>query len=145
MIARAVTPDLGLDARKMPDLNDPSTREQLSRSAIHGFFEIVDLWHLKSEQAMALLGGMSNGKYHELKRKRSGTLTQDELTRVSYLIGIFKALNILFSKNLADEWIRLPNANPMFKGASPLDVIVRAGMPAMMETRRLLDSRRGGR
>ena len=145
MIARAITPNLGLDDSKTPNLNDPPTRERLSRAAIHGFFEIAELWHLKNEQGMALLGGKSNGKYHEWKSKRRGTLTQDELTRVSYLIGIFKALNILFSKKLADEWIRRPNTNAMFKGASPLDVIVRSGMPAMMETRRLLDSRRGGR
>lgn len=78
---------------------------------------------------MALLGGMSNGKYHDIKKNRRGTLTQDELTRVSYLIGIFKALSILFSKKLADQWIRRPNMNPMFKGASPLDIILRTGMP----------------
>jgi uncharacterized protein (DUF2384 family) len=145
MVARSLTPDLGLDARKTPDLHDPAARKRLSPAAIEAFLRIMEVWEIKNEEAMALLGGMSNGKYHDIKKNRRGNLTQDELTRVSYLIGIFKALNILFSKKLANQWIRRPNTNPMFKGASPLDIILRTGMPAMMEIRRLLDSRRGGR
>jgi uncharacterized protein (DUF2384 family) len=129
----------------MPDLADPATRRRLSPAAIEAFLKVMDLWEMKNEQAMALLGGISNGKFHEMKKTRKAVLTQDELTRVSYLIGIFKALNILFSRKLANQWVRLANMNPMFKGASPLEVMVRSGMPAMMETRRLLDSRRGGR
>lgn len=145
MVAHPLTPDLGLDARKTPDLSDSPTRKRLSPAAIEAFLGIMEAWEIKNEQAMALLGGISNGKYHDLKKNRRGTLTQDELTRVSYLIGIFKALNILFSRKLANQWIRRSNTNPMFKGASPLDILLRTGMPAMMETRRLLDSRRGGR
>lgn len=144
MVSRVAVPDLGLDLRKMPDLGDAATRRRLSPAAIEAFLKIMGLWEVKNEQAMALLGGISNGKFHDLKKTRKGSLTQDELTRISYLIGIFKALNILFSRKLANQWIRLANANPMFKGSSPLEVMVRTGMPGMMETRRLLDSRRGG-
>jgi uncharacterized protein (DUF2384 family) len=146
MEARGVIPDLGLDLRKTPDLSDAKTRARLSPAAIAAFLKIVDLWDLRNDDAMALLGGVSNGKYHELKRKqRASVLSQDELTRVSYLIGIFKSLNILFSTKLANRWMQLPNTNPMFKGAAPVHLMVRLGMPAMMETRRLLDTRRGGR
>lgn len=145
MIARPLIPDLGLDTRKTPDLSDAKTRTRLSPAAIEAFLRIMELWQLKNEQAMALLGGISHGKLHDLKRQRKTTLSQDELTRVSYLIGIFKSLNILFGRDLANQWVRLPNANAQFKGASPIDVMVRVGMPAMMETRRLLDARRGGR
>ncbi|HEY3930648.1 MAG TPA: antitoxin Xre-like helix-turn-helix domain-containing protein [Candidatus Koribacter sp.] len=145
MSVRQVVPDLGLDLRKMPDLSDAKTRARLSPPAITAFLRIVEHWGLKNEQAMALLGGMSNGKYHSLKRQRTVILGQDELTRISYLIGIFKSLNILFSAKLANQWVQLENTNPMFKGAAPIQVMVRIGMPALMETRRLLDSRRGGR
>jgi uncharacterized protein (DUF2384 family) len=145
MLARHVAPDLGLDLRKTPDLSDPATRKRLSPAAVEAFLKIMDVWGIRNEAGMALLGGISNGKYHDLKKNRRATLTQDQLTRVSYLIGIFKALNILFGRKLANQWILRPNANPMFKGTSPLDLMVRLGMPAMMETRRLLDSRRGGR
>ena len=145
MNARQLLPDLGLDLRKTPDLSDPKTRARLSPAAIAAFLRIVEVWGLKNEQAMALLGGMSNGKYHDLKRHRTVVLGQDELTRISYIIGIFKALNILFSPKLANQWVQLANTNPMFKGAAPIQIMVRLGMPALMETRRLLDSRRGGR
>jgi uncharacterized protein (DUF2384 family) len=145
MLARSVAPDLGLDLRKSPDLSDPKTRARLSPAAIAAFLKIVDLCGIRNEDAMALLGGMSNGKFHELKKSQRATLSQDELTRISYLIGIFKSLNILFSAKLANQWVQLPNTNPMFKGAAPIQVMVRLGMPAMMETRRLLDTRRGGR
>ena len=145
MNALAVVPDLGLDLRKIPDLADPATRARLSPAAIVAFFSIVDKWQLRNEDAMAMLGGISHGRYFELKRNRKGLLSQDELTRISLLIGIFKALNILFGQRLANQWTSRPNSNPMFNGAPPLQYLSRGGVPAMSGVRRLLDSRRGGR
>ncbi|MFL6445237.1 MAG: antitoxin Xre-like helix-turn-helix domain-containing protein [Candidatus Sulfotelmatobacter sp.] len=145
MNALAVVPDLGLDLRKMPDLADPATRARLSPAAIVAFFAIVDKWQLRNEDAMSMLGGISHGRYFELKRHRKGLLSQDELTRISLLIGIFKALNILFGQRLANQWTSRPNSNPMFNGAPPLEYLSRGGVPAMIGVRRLLDSRRGGR
>ena len=145
MNALAVVPDLGLDLRKIPDLADPATRARLSPAAIVAFFSIVDKWQLRNEDAMTLLGGISHGRYFDLKRNRKGLLSQDELTRISLLIGIFKALNILFGQRLANQWTSRPNSNPMFNGAPPLQYLSRGGVPAMIGVRRLLDSRRGGR
>jgi uncharacterized protein (DUF2384 family) len=143
--ALAVVPDLGLDLRKIPDLADPATRARLSPAAIVAFFAIVNKWQLRNEDAMSMLGGISHGRYFELKRHRKGLLSQDELTRISLLIGIFKALNILFGQRLANQWTSRPNSNPMFNGAPPLQYLSRGGVPAMIGVRRLLDSRRGGR
>lgn len=145
MNALAVVPDLGLDLRKIPDLADAATRARLSPAAIVAFFAIVDKWQLRNEDAMSMLGGISHGRYFELKRHRKGLLSQDELTRISLLIGIFKALNILFGQRLANQWTSRPNSNPMFNGAPPLQYLSRGGVPAMIGVRRLLDSRRGGR
>ena len=145
MNALAVVPDLGLDLRKIPDLADPATRARLSPAAIVAFFAIVDKWQLRNEDAMSMLGGISHGRYFELKRHRKGLLSQDELTRISLLIGIFKALNILFGQRLANQWTSRPNSNPMFNGAPPLQYLSRGGVPALIGVRRLLDSRRGGR
>jgi hypothetical protein len=61
------------------------------------------------------------------------------------LIGIFKALNILFSQRLANQWTSRPNSNPMFNDAPPLELLMRGGVPGMISVRRLLDARRGGR
>jgi uncharacterized protein (DUF2384 family) len=145
MNALAAVPDLGLDLHKLPDLRDPATRARLSPAAITAFFSIVEKWRLRNEDAMALLGGTSNGRFYELKKTRKGLLSQDELTRISLLIGIFKALNILFSQRLANQWTSRPNSNPMFNDAPPLEVLMRGGVPGMIGVRRLLDSRRGGR
>lgn len=145
MNALAAVPDLGLDLRKLPDLADPATRTRLSRPAIAAFFAIVDKWQLRNEDAMTLLGGASHGRYFELKKNRKGLLSQDELTRISLLIGIFKALNILFAQRLANQWILRANSNPMFNDAPPLQFLTRAGVPGMLGVRRLLDSRRGGK
>jgi len=145
MNALAVLPDLGLDLRKLPDLGDAATRTRLSKPAIVAFFALADKWELRNEDAMALLGGISHGRYYELKKNRKGLLSQDELTRISLLMGIFKALNILFSQRLANQWASRPNTNVMFNNVSPLQLLVRGGVPAMIGVRRLLDSRRGGR
>ena len=79
-----------------------------------------------------------------MKRNPDRTVDTDRLTRISYVIGIFKALNILHSRKLADEWIHLPNSNPIFSGESPLAYMIRGGLPAMQTVRRLLDARRAG-
>jgi len=145
MNALSAVPDIGLDLRKLPDLADAATRARLSPSAISAFFAIIEKWQLRNEDAMALLGGASHGRYYELKKHRKGLLSQDELTRISLLIGIFKALNILFSQRLANQWTSRPNSNPMFNNAAPLELLVRGGVPGMMGVRRLLDYRRGSR
>jgi hypothetical protein len=79
-----------------------------------------------------------------MKRAPDRVLDTDRLTRVSYLIGIFKALRILHSAALADRWVRLPNAHPIFDGQTPLAYMIRGGLPAMQTVRRLLDARRAG-
>jgi hypothetical protein len=79
-----------------------------------------------------------------MKRNPDRVLERDRLTRVSYLIGIFKALRILHSETLADEWVHLPNSNPVFAGQTPLAYMMRGGLPAFQTVRRLLDARRAG-
>ena len=68
----------------------------------------------------------------------------DRITRLSYLIGIYKALHILYGDQLADEWIKLPNRNAVFGGRTPLAFMQAGGLLAMQTVRRLLDARRGG-
>jgi Protein of unknown function (DUF2384) len=127
------------------DLSNKTVQKRFGPPAIRAFLKLRDLWDLRDEDSRQLLGGMSNGAFYELKRKARSTLDQDRLTRISILLGIFKALNILYSKKLADRWIQLPNENPMFRGESPLAYMIKGGQPAMLRVRQLLDSRRGGR
>jgi hypothetical protein len=101
-------------------------------------------WKVRDEDARLLLGGVSNGPFYEMKRNPDRTLDADRLTRISFLIGIYKALHILHSASLADEWMQLPNRNPVFGGRTPLAYLMRGGLPAMQTVRRLLDARRAG-
>ncbi len=127
------------------DLTDRDTREQLSDGAVRAFFNIMDAWKITDAQAMALLGGMSNGAFYTLKKGGGKRLDEDRIRRISYLVGIFKALNILYDQDLADKWITLPNSNRIFGGKPALDYMLRGGLPAFQTVRRLLDARRGGR
>jgi hypothetical protein len=101
-------------------------------------------WNIRDEDARTLLGGISNGPFYEMKKNPDRVLDTDRLARISYLIGIFKALNILYSDKLADKWAKLPNSNPIFGGQTPLAYMMKGGQPAMQTVRQLLDARRGG-
>jgi hypothetical protein len=128
----------------VPDFSRLETRERLSQSAIDGFFAIMDKWQVPVERAGELLGGMPRSSVYKLKTA-AGTLRQDELTRISYLIGIYKALQILLPEELANQWVTRPNDNFLFGGQTPLDYMVRAGIPGLQQVRSLLDAARGGR
>lgn len=127
-----------------PDLGARVERERLSAPALKAFFNIMARWKVRDEDARALLGGVSNGPFYEMKRRADRLVDRDRLTRISYLIGIFKALRILHSQSLADEWVHLPNSNPIFAGHTPMAYMIRGGLPAMQTVRRLLDARRAG-
>ena len=132
-----------LPADSPPDLSIPNERARLSAPAAQAFFNILELWGVKDTDGRALLGGPSNGRFYALKKAPQHPLSQDELTRISLLVGVFKALNILYSDGLADQWVRLPNSNPLFRGTTPLAYMIRGGLPAIQTVRRLLDGRRG--
>jgi uncharacterized protein (DUF2384 family) len=133
----------GIRWERPANLSDREVQEKLSPAAIRAFFSLATHWKLRDQDARTILGGVSNGSFYQLKRAPK-TLDQDKLTRISLLVGIFKALNILYSTKLADAWVQRPNTNPLFGGESPLDFMLKGGVPAMMHVRQLLDSRRGG-
>jgi hypothetical protein len=126
------------------DLNDRVQRERLSRSALKGFFQLVDAWQVRDEDARELLGGLSSSAFYEWKKNPDRVLEVDRITRISYLLGVYKALHILYGDKLADEWVHLPNSNPVFNGRAPLAFMLGGGLLAMQTVRRLLDARRGG-
>ena len=127
------------------DLSNKENRFRLSPAAIKGFLGIASHWELRDEDTRSLIGGMSTGSFYALKSGATRTLEQDQLTRISLLIGIYKALNILYSSKLADAWMKLPNTNPMFGGEPPLNYVKTDGVVGLLRVRQLLDARRGGR
>lgn len=127
------------------DLSRKDNRTRLSPAAIKGLLRIAKHWKLRDDDTRGLLGGISSGSFYALKSRPTKLLDEDQLTRVSLLIGIYKAVNILYGQRLADAWMTLPNTNPMFSGDAPLNYVKKGGIPALLRVRQLLDSRRGGR
>ena len=144
-MAALTYPETRYEPSPVIDLASKAERERLSPPALKAFFNIVDRWSVRDEDARQLLGGVTNSPYYAMKKNPDGrVLDTDKLLRISYLIGIFKALNILHGRPLADEWVRLPNTNRIFVGITPLAYMLKGGAPAMQTVRRLLDARRGG-
>jgi hypothetical protein len=126
------------------DLAAKAERERLSKAALVGFFRLMASWQVKDDDARELLGGLSSSSFYEWKKQPDRVLEVDRITRLSYLLGIYKALHILYGDKLADEWVHLPNTNPIFNGRTPLAYMRGGGLLAMQTVRRLLDARRGG-
>ena len=135
----------GFSVDTSSDLANRKVQERLSLTAVPAFFKLIDRWKVRDESARQLLGGVSNGAFYQFKKGHAKTIDQDKLTRISLLLGIFKALNILYSSKLANAWVTSPNTNPMFKGGTPLQYMIQGGMPALLRIRQLLDARLGGR
>jgi hypothetical protein len=124
---------------------DPEARRKLSAPAMRSFFNLAAKWDLSVNQQRGLLGWPAASTYHKYKTGLVGSLSFDMLTRISLLLGIYKALHILYPQTeLAEQWIKLRNANPMFGGKSPLEVMIDGGIDGLFQVRRLLDARRGG-
>lgn len=126
-----------------PDLSRLETRERLSQSAMDGLFAIAESWRLPAERVRDLLGGIPRSTLYKMKTA-AGTLRQDQLTRISYIVGIYKALHILLPSELADRWMTQPNDNFLFGGQAPLDYAIRNGIPGLQQIRSHLDAARGG-
>lgn len=128
-----------------PNLADPSTRERLTPAAVDAMVRLAEIWRLTSAEVCALLGDVSERTWFRMKKGGwSGALSQDTLTRISALLGIFKGLRLLFSEPLSDEWVRLPNKGPLYGGRRPLEAMIEGGIPKMLEVRRHIDALRGG-
>lgn len=119
-------------------------RRRLSDVAIKAFRSLAAQWKLSNAEAAALLG-VSPSTWDRVKGGRwEGGLGQDQLTRVSALVGVYKGLHLLFADDMADRWLRLANKGPLFERASPIEAMIEGGIPRMLEVRRYIDAIRGG-
>lgn len=114
-----------------------------ARAGLTAFFSIAQEWGLDTGQQRILLGSPSRTTFFEWKKKKMGHLSRDTLDRLSYILGIYQALHILFSDQSSREWLRNPNRDPLFNGRSPLDYLLTGQMMALTDVRRYLDWARG--
>jgi hypothetical protein len=119
--------------------------EDLSGPAFILFLKIAALWGLTPPEARVLLGGVPESTYFKYQRApQTARLSHDTLGRISHILGIYKALNLLLPRaESADAWVRLPNEAPLFKGRSALDYMLAGNFDDVAAVRRYLDTQRG--
>lgn len=118
----------------------------ITSSLLPAVFAIFSQWHLTGTQQMALLG-LSNERtlYNWKGQPEKAKLTRDLLERASYILGIYKSLQILLpDETLADQWLATPNDNPLFNGTAPLDRLLAGQVVDLAVVRDFLDAERGG-
>lgn len=117
----------------------------LSPPALRAFFRIAELWHLTVTEQMTLLGITARSTFFKWKKDPDVELPKDTLERISYLLGIYKALQILLpDPAAADTWVRRPNQAPLFGGRSALERMLSGHVADLFVVRRYLDAQRGG-
>lgn len=128
--------------RRIVELERPDPK--VSAVAKKTFFRIMDRWQVRTEDARKLLGSPSRATFFAWKKGDGGTLSRDTLERVSYVIGIYKGLQILFPDPAqADAWISKPNE--AFAGRSALERMTAGNVLDLHVVRAYIDHVRGGR
>jgi hypothetical protein len=124
--------------------HEPAERKRKSGPALRAFFNIAEKWGLDLREQRGLLGWPSKSALYNWKATPDVTLPYDTLVRLSLILGIYKALHILYpDADLADRWMKMRNQNPLFGGRTPMEHAL-GEQSALHDVRRLLDARRGG-
>ncbi|WP_275287418.1 MbcA/ParS/Xre antitoxin family protein [Halomonas elongata] len=132
---------MAAQAQQRPATNTP----EAGRVALKFFFNIMQAWGCSVTQQRTLLGGIGNTTYHKYRKLPEVRLPRDTMERISYLMGIHKALRILFSNSpeKAYEWVHKPNEAAPFNGQSALAYMLQGRVVDLADTRRYLDAVRG--
>lgn len=119
--------------------------QRIASAALQGFFTLCERWGLTASQARTLLGNPPESTFYKWKSERTARrLGRDVLDRISYLLGIYKSLQILLpSPRAADEWVKKPNRAALFQGQSALERMLGGSVVDLADVRRYLDAQRG--
>jgi hypothetical protein len=122
------------------------TGKDMSAAGLRAFFNIAQAWGLTAEEQMVLLGSPSRSTFFKWKSNpQAADLRRDTLERLSYILGTYKALQILLpDAAAADAWVKKPNTAPLFGGKSALDRMLGGNIGDLLAVRQYLDARRGG-
>ena len=111
---------------------------------LRAFARIAELWHLSIADQLTLLGLSSRSTYFKWRKETQVRLPRDTLERISYILGIYKALQLLLpDTRAADEWVRRPNEAAVFGGRSALDRMLSGNVSDLYIVRQYLDAQRG--
>ncbi len=122
----------------------PLDRRQLSGPALRTFFNIADKWQLGPDEQMKLLGVTARSTFYKWKKDTEVALPRDTLERISYIFGIYKALQVLFPNEAANAWVKMANSAKLFTGRSALERMLSGNVADLYVVRQYLDAQRGG-
>jgi len=123
------------------DLQTP----EAGAAALRSFWRLAEAWRLTVAEQTTLLG-VGRTTLYQWKQGKPVVLDRHVLERLSYLFGIYAALQILLPvPQQADEWIRKPNAAPLFGGRSALERMLGGHVADLFVVRQYLDAQRGGK
>lgn len=100
-------------------------------------------WGVSDVDAAVILGGISPKTFRRWRDREYGRVNRDLADRMSYILGIHKALRIIFAQP-AQGYRWMSQANAAFGGRTPLQLLLQGGMDDLRRLRRYLDSVRGG-
>lgn len=122
----------------------PTPVAELGGPALRAFFALAERWKLRGAEQRTLLGDPPESTYFKWKKLQDGAPGRDVIERISYLLGIWKGLQILFPEpGQADAWVRKPNTAPLFGGGSALDRMLSGNVADLYVVRQYLDAQRG--
>lgn len=113
-------------------------RKRLSPVATKTIIKLAKHWKLTTDETIKLFS-ISRSTWYKMQHSPV-ILTSNQLTRVSFLIGIYKRLHLLFVNDMADRWIKLKNSGPLFNDKTPVELMIDDSIPAMLEVRLHLES-----
>jgi hypothetical protein len=118
--------------------------DELGSTALTAFFNITAAWGLSTEEERTLLGSPPRSTFFKWKSERASRLSADTLERISYVMGIYKALRILLpTSDAAHAWVKKPNTAQGFGGKSALERMLAGRVVDLADVRRYLDAERG--
>ena len=116
----------------------------LGGPGLRAFVNIAEAWGLSIAEQLGLLGIASRSTFFKWRRERDPKLPRDTLERLSYVLGIYKSLQILLpDAKAADAWIRKPNLATPFGGGSALERMLSGQVADLYVVRQYLDAERG--
>jgi hypothetical protein len=116
----------------------------LGGAGLRAFVNMAEAWNLTVAEQLKLLGIESRSTFFKWRRERDPRLPRDTLERLSYLLGIYKSLQILLpDPKAADEWVRRPNTAPLFGGSTALERMLSGQVADLYVVREYLDAQRG--
>lgn len=133
----------------VPQVQEPRAAylnaERVSGGALRTLFRIAEAWQLGNKELMKLLGSPPRSTFYKWKQGEKVALPHDVLERISYIFGIYSALQVLLPKpEAADAWLKKPNSAPLFGGQSALDRMLSGQVADLYVVRQYLDAQRGG-